>query len=60
MALGIACAGTGNKEALGLIEPMKNDPTNYVRQVLIFVILHGPSQHNIPTKIVLKEVSIAK
>merc|ERR1712013_798009 len=28
----IACAGTGNKEALGLIEPMKNDPTNYVRQ----------------------------
>ena len=28
MALGIACAGTGNKEALGLIEPMKNDPTN--------------------------------
>ena len=32
MALGIACAGTGNKEALGLIEPMKNDPTNYVRQ----------------------------
>merc|ERR1712130_1084051 len=32
MAFGIACAGTGNKEALGLIEPMKNDPTNYVRQ----------------------------
>ena len=32
MALGIACAGTGNTEALGLIEPMKNDPTNYVRQ----------------------------
>merc|ERR1711936_1467007 len=32
MALGIACAGTGNKEALGLIDPMKNDPVNYVRQ----------------------------
>ena len=32
MALGIARAGTGNKEALGLIEPMKNDPTNSVRQ----------------------------
>jgi len=32
MALGIACSGTGNKEALGLIEPMKNDPVNYVRQ----------------------------
>jgi len=32
MALGIACSGTGNKEALALIEPMKNDPVNYVRQ----------------------------
>ena len=32
MALGIACTGTGNKEALGLIEPMKNDSINYVRQ----------------------------
>ena len=32
MALGIACAGTANKEALALIEPMKNDLTNYVRQ----------------------------
>merc|ERR1712051_771813 len=32
MALGMACAGTGNKEALSLIEPMKNDPVNYVRQ----------------------------
>ena len=32
MALGIACAGTGNNEALGMIETMKNDSTNYVRQ----------------------------
>merc|ERR1719225_1468803 len=32
MALGIACAGTGNKDALALIEPMKNAPVNYVRQ----------------------------
>merc|ERR1740131_868090 len=32
LALGISCAGTGNKEALSLLEPMKNDPTNYVRQ----------------------------
>ena len=32
MALGIACAATGNKEALGLIESMKNDPNNNVRQ----------------------------
>jgi 26S proteasome regulatory subunit N2 len=32
MALGIACAGTGGKEAIALIEPMTNDPVNYVRQ----------------------------
>lgn len=32
MALGIACAGTGSKEAIGLVEPLMNDPVNYVRQ----------------------------
>merc|ERR1719259_1588470 len=32
MALGIACAGTGSREALALIEPMTNDSVNYVRQ----------------------------
>ena len=32
IALGIACAGTGSKEAIALIEPMANDPVNYVRQ----------------------------
>lgn len=32
MALGIACSGTGLKEAIGLLEPMTNDPVNYVRQ----------------------------
>merc|ERR1739844_267005 len=32
MALGIACAGTGSKEAIALVEPMTNDPVNYVRQ----------------------------
>merc|ERR1711976_539829 len=31
-ALGIACAATANKEALTLLEPMVNDPVNYVRQ----------------------------
>ena len=32
MALGIACATTANKEALTLLEPMVNDPVNFVRQ----------------------------
>lgn len=32
MALGIACAGTGLKDAITLLEPMTNDPVNYVRQ----------------------------
>jgi len=32
LALGIACAGTGSKEAINLIEPMLNDPVSYVRQ----------------------------
>ena len=32
MALDILCAGTGNKEALRLIKPMKSDPVDYTKQ----------------------------
>jgi len=32
MALGVACAGTGLKEAVGLLETLSNDPVSYVRQ----------------------------
>ncbi|XP_047130799.1 26S proteasome non-ATPase regulatory subunit 1 isoform X1 [Hydra vulgaris] len=32
MALGIACAGTGSKEAISLIEPLMKDSVNFVRQ----------------------------
>ncbi|XP_014235515.1 26S proteasome non-ATPase regulatory subunit 1 [Trichogramma pretiosum] len=32
MALGIACAGTGLKEAINLLDPMTNDSVNFVRQ----------------------------
>ncbi|KAK9464676.1 armadillo-type protein [Lipomyces arxii] len=32
LALGISCAGTGLPEAIDLLEPMLNDPTDFVRQ----------------------------
>lgn len=32
MALAIACAGTGSREALRILEPMLTDAVNYVRQ----------------------------
>lgn len=32
MALGVACAGTGLKEAIALLETLSNDPVSYVRQ----------------------------
>lgn len=33
MAVGIACAGTGMREAMGLLEPMLQDATDFVQQV---------------------------
>jgi len=32
LALGIACAGTGSREAMAIIEPMCNDTVSYVRR----------------------------
>lgn len=42
MALGIACAGTGSREAIALLEPMvKFDPVNFVRQgALVSAFIH--------------------
>lgn len=46
MALGIACAGTGLKDAIGLLEPMTNDPINYVRQGALIASALILIQHN--------------
>lgn len=46
MALGIACAGTGLKEAISLLEPMTNDPVNYVRQGALIASAMILVQHN--------------
>jgi len=35
LALGIACAGTGSREAMAIIEPMTNDTVNYVRRAAL-------------------------
>jgi 26S proteasome regulatory subunit N2 len=32
LAIGIACAGTGNSDSLLLLQPMLNDPVDFVRQ----------------------------
>lgn len=47
MALGVACAGTGNKEALSLLEPMLTDTTPFVQQVSFSLSL--PFPHSLPT-----------
>merc|ERR1712051_352347 len=49
MALGIACAGTGSKEAIALVEPMTNDPVNYVRQGALIASALILVQHTVVT-----------
>lgn len=49
LALGIACAGTGLREAIALIEPMLMDSTPYVRQgaciAMALVMIQQPNSH---------------
>jgi len=45
MALGIACAGTGNREAIAVLEPMLNDAVNYVRQGVLIAMSLVCIQH---------------
>lgn len=46
MALGIACAGTGLKEALALLDPLTSDPVNFVRQGALIASAMVLIQHN--------------
>eukprot|EP00056_Hartaetosiga_gracilis_P005344 m.83845 g.83845 ORF g.83845 m.83845 type:complete len:957 (-) comp12136_c0_seq1:91-2961(-) len=49
MALGIACSGTGNTDAIDLIEPMFKDHIRYVRQAayvaMALVLVQQPNSH---------------
>ncbi|KAK0385125.1 hypothetical protein NLU13_7603 [Sarocladium strictum] len=46
MALGIACAGTGQPEAIDLLEPMTKDPTDFVRQGALIALAMIMVQQN--------------
>lgn len=46
MALGLACAGTGSREAIAILEPMLNDTVNYVRQGVYIASAMILMQHN--------------
>lgn len=37
MAVGLACAGSGLKDAVSLLEPMLSDAVDFVRQVCLTV-----------------------
>lgn len=61
MALGIACAGTGNKEALNVLEPMLNDAVNYVRQgvlIAMSLVCIQHTEHTCPKVKTLRETLI--
>lgn len=51
MALGIACAGTGMPEAVGVLEPMLDDTTDFVRQgalLALGMVLQEESEAHLP------------
>lgn len=48
LAIGIACAGTGKNEAISLLEPMQDDPVDFVRQgatMALGMVLMQESEH---------------
>lgn len=52
MALGISCAGTALPEAISLLEPMMNDPVDFVRQgamIAMSMVLIQTSKKEVPS-----------
>jgi 26S proteasome regulatory subunit N2 len=58
MAVGIACAATGNKEAAALLEPLAADPVDFVRQgayiATALLLLQQPEARVAPFRRVLE------
>ncbi|GFR48946.1 hypothetical protein Agub_g10960, partial [Astrephomene gubernaculifera] len=52
MAVGLACGGTGLREAVGLLEPMLSDPVDFVRQgaliAMALVLMQQPEARVAP------------
>lgn len=58
LAIGIACAGTGKNEAMQLLEPMMDDPVDYVRQgamMSVAMVMMQESQGKNPKVKVIRE-----
>lgn len=57
MAVGIACAASGNAEAINLLDPMCNDPVDFVRQgayIGLAMVLQNTGYIEIPAVVKLR------
>jgi len=57
LAIGIACAGTGMQAAVDLLEPMTEDPVDFVRQGALIALAMILIQHN---EVMAPKVSTAR
>jgi len=61
LALGIACAGTGSKEAIALLEPLSHDTVAFVRQgafIALAMVLIQTSEQAEPQVKVIRQLFI--
>jgi hypothetical protein len=62
MALGLACAGTGMPEAVGVLEPMLADTTDFVRQgalLALGLVLQEESEAHLPKAKAIRDKLLA-